>query len=656
MSQRVIACQVVGEYVTGDGVVIGSAGSHDEVIIELDFSRAGETWEGTTKTVTFTDALGLNPTNILLTANMLVNGTNDVYLVPIPDIIKAVSGRMGMTVSGVIIEGQTEVIRAATELSRFRILPNELVTWEGDDVPASAAEQLQAEIDEFLDDIAHLDDSVAAAAESEANAAASATASAGSAEDAEAWAVGQRNGTDVGSTDETYHNNSKHYAEQAEGSAGASASSATASAGSAVLSESWAVGGTGTRTGENTNNAKYWSDQAQAAAGGGVTSFNGRSGVVTPQSGDYTAAQVGADQSGAAATVQANLNTHDGNTTRHITAAERTAWNGKQDDLTFDQTPTENSGNPVTSGGVFDALEARPRPNLLKNAYFVGGGSQLGNGIFPLNSRGQTSYSGYAIGIDGWYQDLSLTLQANGVVVGNGSTGALIQHFDLVQLSRVLGKTVTASALRADGTLLTGTVTFDSAYNSDTWINYGTSQMQALIFAAGNAQIIRLPTSLSPYVAAKLEFGPTQTLAHQENGVWVLNEIPDFNEELVRCMEGTPSQIETGSYVGTGTHGSSNPNSLTFDFAPKLFCLYGWQSDSSGWVYPFMDTAYRNVMFNPQTHLSTEFTNSRLPSSANQNGTYGKRSADGMTISWYATSADAQNNTTGLIYHYFAIG
>ena len=36
-----------------------------------------------------------------------------------------------------------------------------------------------------------------------------------SAEDAEAWAVGQRNGTDVPSTDPTYHNNSKYWSEQA---------------------------------------------------------------------------------------------------------------------------------------------------------------------------------------------------------------------------------------------------------------------------------------------------------------------------------------------------------------------------------------------------------------------------------------------------------
>jgi hypothetical protein len=40
--------------------------------------------------------------------------------------------------------------------------------------------------------------------------------------------------------------------------------------------------------------AKKYADQASSAASGGVTSFNGRGGNVMPQSGDYTAAQVGA--------------------------------------------------------------------------------------------------------------------------------------------------------------------------------------------------------------------------------------------------------------------------------------------------------------------------------------------------------------------------
>lgn len=146
----------------------------------------------------------------------------------------------------------------------------------------------------------------------------------------------------------------------AEYEAGAKTAAASAAA-NGKLSESWAVGGTGTRTGEDTNNAKYWAMAAQGAAGGGVTSFNGRGGAVVPKQGDYTAAMVGADAQGAAQTVQNNLNTHAENTVKHITAAERTAWNGKQNALTFDTAPTEGSTNPVTSGGVKAALDDLPQ-------------------------------------------------------------------------------------------------------------------------------------------------------------------------------------------------------------------------------------------------------------------------------------------------------
>lgn len=197
--------------------------------------------------------------------------------------------------------------------------------------------------------------SASAAAESAASAAASETASAESAnasaqsaksaaESAKAAAQTAQSKAETANasaqtakTDAEAANTSaqsaKTAAESAKSAAAGSAQSAGASAQSAQasskLSESWAVGGTGTRTGEDTNNAKYWAMAAQGAAGGGVSSFNGRSGAVAPQAGDYTAAMVGADAQGAAGGVQGNLNTHAENTVMHITAAERTAWNGK---------------------------------------------------------------------------------------------------------------------------------------------------------------------------------------------------------------------------------------------------------------------------------------------------------------------------------------
>lgn len=58
----------------------------------------------------------------------------------------------------------------------------------------------------------------------------------------------------------------KDDAETAAGNAATSADSALTSEG---LAQSWAVGGTGKRTDEDTNNAKYWAEQAQSAVTGG---------------------------------------------------------------------------------------------------------------------------------------------------------------------------------------------------------------------------------------------------------------------------------------------------------------------------------------------------------------------------------------------------
>lgn len=56
--------------------------------------------------------------------------------------------------------------------------------------------------------------------------------------------------------------------------------------------------------------AEEWSKKAEQAAGGGVLSFNGRSGEVKPESGDYTAEMVGADASGSAATALADAKSY----------------------------------------------------------------------------------------------------------------------------------------------------------------------------------------------------------------------------------------------------------------------------------------------------------------------------------------------------------
>lgn len=110
-----------------------------------------------------------------------------------------------------------------------------------------------------------------------------ATQAANSKRDSEAYAVGKRDGVDVPVGDDTYHNNSKYYAELAgtsESNAGASATSAGTSATTAnaraLDSEAWAIGqrnGTAVPTDDPAyhNNAKYYSEQASTASSGAST-------------------------------------------------------------------------------------------------------------------------------------------------------------------------------------------------------------------------------------------------------------------------------------------------------------------------------------------------------------------------------------------------
>lgn len=69
------------------------------------------------------------------------------------------------------------------------------------------------------------------------------------------------------------------------------------------------------------------------------------------------------------------------------------------------------------------------------------------------------------------------------------------------------------------------------------------------------------------WLAAKLELGSQQTLAHQENGVWVLNEIPNYGEQLRRCQRYLRpagynfivSKNSAGNWYGSNTFGNSEP-------------------------------------------------------------------------------------------------
>lgn len=122
---------------------------------------------------------------------------------------------------------------------------------------------------------------------------------------------------------------------------------------------------------------------------------------------------------------------------------------------------------------------------------------------------------------------------------------------------------------------------------------------------------------------------------------------------------GGAARIETGSYVGTGTYGADNPNSLTFGFAPKLFSIYGamYISPNDYQIVSIYDGNYVNPIV-PFDILDKYYRRCLAPGTPENNSasSYAKKSEDGKTITWYAGSAQSQLNMSGYSHFYFAIG
>lgn len=119
---------------------------------------------------------------------------------------------------------------------------------------------------------------------------------------------------------------------------------------------------------------------------------------------------------------------------------------------------------------------------------------------------------------------------------------------------------------------------------------------------------------------------------------------------------GGAARIETGSYVGTGTYGSSNPNSVTFGFKPKIIFWFLTPNVTNEYALDY--TSFRNVI-TPIEFFTTEYKAYKKPYLYYDNASsgYAKISEDGKTISWYHTySADQQSNISGTKYYYVAIG
>lgn len=98
---------------------------------------------------------------------------------------------------------------------------------------------------------------------------------------------------------------------------------------------------------------------------------------------------------------------------------------------------------------------------------------------------------------------------------------------------------------------------------------------------------------------------------------------------------GDKAMVQVVSYVGTGTYGSSNPNSLTFDFVPKIVMIRrGRDTKLFDAIYGMTDVT---VNFSSGYCVTAEWSK--------------------KTLSWYSTDdASRQMNNIGGKYYAIAIG
>lgn len=147
---RIINVNVRGHYMTKDNNVAGAQGEGNATHLLIDFTNE---WINLAKTVTFRNARGENPVHRTLTADLIEYTANTPYeehigyKVPIPGEAMTDFGMMGF-----VIDGFKDGVRARTVSDKLKVLES----WQADDAgevtdpTPTQAEQLQAQIDVII--------------------------------------------------------------------------------------------------------------------------------------------------------------------------------------------------------------------------------------------------------------------------------------------------------------------------------------------------------------------------------------------------------------------------------------------------------------------------------------------------------------------------
>lgn len=227
----------------------------------------------------------------------------------------------------------------------------------------------------------------------------------------------------------------------------------------------------------------------------------------------------------------------------------------------------------------------------------------------------------------------------DGIIKGTGNSRYL------KSVSNFLSLYPTYEAFAAS--LIAGTLPIDlNGINTNGWTQTGTSLNKASLLTDTLCTALGLATTATP----------TQAMSKLRTLITTAQSAAEAAQSAAEAAQSTAdgrAQIAVGSYTGSGSSGSSNPNSLTFSFVPKVLMIPLFS-------YPKNLTHYE---YNLWACITSNLTTSYVKGNGlgmHQDGynlVYGKKSSNGKTIYWYNTGTSAnQFNSSGYTYHYIAIG
>jgi hypothetical protein len=190
------------------------------------------------------------------------------------------------------------------------------------------------------------------------------------------------------------------------------------------------------------------------------------------------------------------------------------------------------------------------------------------------------------------------------------------------------------------------TETFNVPINNSIWAaNKAQDAVDQVSINEGNISAFKeLVTARVNQLASQIVDGEgTQILFNGALGLRV--ECRDgnyyFTDTTGKTTELPQTKVAVGTYTGTGTYDSLNPNSLTLSFAPKLVVI-------------LCDDSRSQVLLSPQSGLGTHWY--YVASTVYARGL--TVLASGNTVLWYYPWGDAvgQANAIGYKYYYVAIG